>query len=663
MKRFLLLLTLVSLSIFADAQKGDFDFGRVTYKELEMSKYDPDTSAVAVVLNEFGRARFNEEVDVVFEYHARIKILKKEGLKKGDFQIPLFKDGNTVDREEKWLSLEAVTYNNESNKIVESKFDNKDFFLERYNKNFNVAKFALPNVKVGSIIEVKYTTSSPYYFQFHTWEFQDDIPKIYSEFWAEIPGNFVYSISLRGFNNLKVNTNEIMRDCFHMPGTGSSGYTSGKSDCALGKYVMENIPALREERFMTSKNNFLSAIYFELSEMTGANGVKVKFSEEWSDVDKKLKEHDYFGLKIKKARKFMEDIVTPLVATEPDELAKAKKIYDFFKSHYEWDETVQKYTDADIKKVYDTKKGSSADINLALVGALQSVDLNADPVLISTRDHIVPFKLHPQRSDFNYVVASVRVNNQLYLLDATDDFLPFGVLPMRCLNDQGRIISKEESGWVNLTPTQRQKTVITMNVKLDEAGELKGTMSLQYSGYDAIDQRKKINGKSKEEYVKELTKELNDAAIENYTVENETDLSKPLVEKMDVTLAGGEGSGSSIVYFNPFVMNRYEKNPFQSNERLYPVDLGAPIETGFYINVELPEGMMVDEAPKSIAFSLPNSGGKCLVNVSNTGGKVSLACVIALNKAIYTSEEYHYLKEFFARIVQIQQSSFVFKKK
>lgn len=78
----------------------DFLFGEVTYRELDIKKYDSDTSAVAVVLNEFGEAYFEDANDynLLFEYHARIKILKTEGVSHGTFEIPLRK---TSDDKEK----------------------------------------------------------------------------------------------------------------------------------------------------------------------------------------------------------------------------------------------------------------------------------------------------------------------------------------------------------------------------------------------------------------------------------------------------------------------------------------------------------------------------------------------------------------------------------
>ncbi len=654
-----MVLVFVLFSFTSKGQSGDFPFGKISYKELEMKAYEPDSSAVAVVISEFGKARFNDNVDLVFDYHVKIKILKKAGLEKADFAIPLYKDGNTADKEEKWMSLEATTFNVEANKIKETKFDNRNFILEKFSKNYNVAKFALPDVRVGSVIEVKYTTESPYYFQFHTWEFQDDIPKIYSEFWSYIPANFEYSITLKGFQKLTKSATELEKNCFIAPNAGGD---SPYSDCLLGKYVMENVPAFKEEMYMTSKRNFLSSIHYELSKIIESGGATTNYAENWKNVDQKLKENDYFGAKIKKAKRLMGDIVSPMVANEKDELKKARIVYEYFQKWYTWNGDEEKYSIEDVKKIYDNRKGSSADINLSLIGALQSINLNADPVLVSTRDHGIPFKEHPQRTDFNYVVSSLRIGNQLYLLDATDPYLPFGMLPMRCINDQGRLVSKDESSWVDLVSNQKQKTSISMNLKWMESGELKGLLTQQYSGYDAVDHRKKISETTEDEYLKSLAKDFGETELANYKVENKADLSQPLVEKMELTLNGFENTGSSIFYFNPFLLNRYEKNPFQSTERLYPVDLGSPIEKTYFVAIEMPDGFVLEEAPKSSAFVLPNGGGRCLFNVAIAGKKITTTFVLSLNKPSYSSEEYHYLKEFFARVVQIQQSQFVFKR-
>jgi hypothetical protein len=124
---------------------------------------------------------------------------------------------------------------------------------------------------------------------------------------------------------------------------------------------------------------------------------------------------------------------------------------------------------------------------------LQEVGLAANPVILATREIGLPNHLYPVISDFNYVIASVDINGEKYLLDASDHFLPFGLLPERCLNGSGRTISKkeEESGWVDIKPREKQKQQITLTLTLNE-NTFKGDLSIVSSGYEAYDKRKAI---------------------------------------------------------------------------------------------------------------------------------------------------------------------------
>jgi hypothetical protein len=332
------------------SQNGDFPFGKILHEELGMTTYAGDTSAAAVVLNEFGTAYFNDEVHIIFEKHLKIKILKKEGLKKGNFEVYLFKNGATFHDNERWVSLKASTFNYDGNNIKESVLDDKKVLIENTNANYNIVKIALENVKVGSVLEIKYITESPYYFNFKSWYFQSDIPKIRSEFWASLPGNFNYSISLNGFQKLTSQKSEVLRKCFLMPGAGSDGQRSAESDCSLSKYVMENVPALKEESYVSSMKNFTSSIHYELSEIIFPDGRKNTFSEEWKDVDYKLKEHEDFGQKIKKAKRILEDVIPGVIGSEGDALKKSTLIYSYINHWYSWSGDEDKYASQDAKK-------------------------------------------------------------------------------------------------------------------------------------------------------------------------------------------------------------------------------------------------------------------------------------------------------------------------
>ncbi|MBA4057019.1 MAG: hypothetical protein C0490_20055, partial [Marivirga sp.] len=113
----------------SSAQTSGFPFGKVTYRELEMTTYDKDTSAVAVVLNEAGEAYFENDgnYNLIFKHHLKIKILKKGGLKYGDFEITLRKNEKSS---ETLRMVTASTFNAENGPMTEVKLNPKNVFTE-----------------------------------------------------------------------------------------------------------------------------------------------------------------------------------------------------------------------------------------------------------------------------------------------------------------------------------------------------------------------------------------------------------------------------------------------------------------------------------------------------------------------------------------------------
>lgn len=638
------------------AQNSGFDFGKITYAELDMNAYPPDTTAGAVVLKEFGEAYISNDDDnnLIFEYHVKIKILKRSGFEEANFSIPLYKDGT---REEQWISLKATTFNLEGNGIKETKMEEKNFFLDKASRHHTLAKFTLPDIRVGSIIEVKYTLESPFFFNFRPWEFQGDIPKISSEYWAKIPGNYIYNIALKGFLKLTRNESVIVKDCYTPGG-------SYRAECVLGKFGMEHIPAFINEDYMTARSNFISCINFELSEIKRFDGTTNRITREWKDVDDELRKHENFGLQIRKARNLEDEKLKLMVGAETDPLRRATLIYYFVNRWYSWNGDDGKYSNTDIKKAYELRKGNVGDINLTLIGVLQAYDLEAYPVILSTRSNGLPVELYPVLSGFNYVIARVKIGEKEYLLDATDPFLPFGMLPIRCFNGRGRLISSSESGWMELKPLEKEKKVNTLDLKLLDNGSLHGKLTILSRGYAAVAARKEIvRMQDLKGYVKELELKWSNSEIINYANENLDDLTKPLIEKMEITIAGFDNPEAPTLYFSPFVSGRMEKNPFKSVERLYPVDLGVAEESTLMLTLELPTHLQVDESPANVAFQLPLGGGKFVLSTTNIGNKITMIHSLSLNKAIYGPDEYHHLKEYYARIIQAQQSQFVFKRK
>ncbi|HYG21080.1 MAG TPA: transglutaminase domain-containing protein [Ohtaekwangia sp.] len=646
--------TILLLHIFLTgySQEAGFSYGGVTYKDLNLQRYEHDTSAVAVVLKEFGHARFenSDRGMLLVEYHARIKILRKDGLKKANIEIPLHKQNGKT---ENVSAIKASSYNIENGRITETPLDPKSVFVENINEYTNLKKFAIPNVREGSIIEISYTFETPFHFNFKTWFFQTDIPKVESEYWATIPGNFTYNISLRGHLKLSKNESQVIKDCY----TPGGGY---KSDCARFKWSMTKVPAFVEEEYMTAASNFISAIYFELSEYKSFHGTTDKITREWKDVEQELRQHDHFGVQLRKGKDMADKHLDPLLMSDTDPLSKAEKVYAFIKDWYQWDNYYGKYSDG-IKKAFEQKKGNVGDINLSLVAALRYAGLDADPMILSTRENGLATELYPVLSDFNYVVAKLNVGDKVYLLDATDDFYGFGMIPERCLNGKGRVLGEKQSYWHDIQPTDKRKEVHLLSLKLADDG-ITGTIETSFYGYSAVRHRKDIYTSGEQAYVDDLANKL-DMTVEKFTFQNVDDLNKPLIRKLHVKIDPPMTGGGKSYLLNPFFLEKWKSNPFKSSERSYPVDFGAPLEEIYVLNIELPETFEATDLPRPVGLSLPGAGGRYVSNTTVSGTTLMVKNSFVIAKTVFTSGEYHYLKELFNHVIASQQTDLVIKKK
>lgn len=629
------------------AQDHGFPFGTtVTLNDLLKPKYEIDSTANAIVLNEFGDAYFNNDGSrLLVEIHSKIKILKSSGVEKGNFKILLRKGVSVRDELE---DLQGATFNISNGAIRRFELDKKSIFRET-DTNYEWIKFTLPNVQVGSVIEVKYLISTPFLLNYWPWEFQSDIPKLYSEFCAHISANYVYNISMRGFLKLDKNDHELR--------------SSPVLDVDVLKLGIKNIPAFREEQFMTAKSNFLSAVHFELAEIRHFNGTKNKISKEWKDVAQELFDHKDFGTQIKRARNLFEDKLSFMTGGAISPLEKAKQIFGWIQSRYQWNEYLGKYTDKGVRNAYENKKGNVGDINISLLGALQAAEITANPVILSTRENGLPTSLYPVLSEFNYVIVQVQIGEESFLLDATDPFIPFGIIPERCLNGTGRLLTKKEATEVDLMPKTKSRTISNLSLKLNTEGELTGTLQIKYYGYDAVNKRKQIMSFAQTSlYTKAISDRWKVRELRNHKIENLPDLERTLTEEMEIDFNSHDASSAERIYFNPFIIGQWNSNPFVASERKYPVDFGVAQEEIILLNLEYPADYKLDEIPKNMALAMPDKGGMFKFNFNNIGNKLNIYYSLNLTKPVYDSSEYFSLKDLFDRMLQLKQTDLVFIK-
>ena len=95
-------------------------------------------------------------------------------------------------------------------------------------------------------------------------------------------------------------------------------------------------------------------------------------------------------------------------------------------------------------------------------------------------------------------VDRLEVDGKEILMDATEKFRPYNVLPERVINGEGLMIGEKSSKWIRLrTNNEFDSKTITANFKLNDDDELEGDVSIVARGTAASRLRKTLYVKKK----------------------------------------------------------------------------------------------------------------------------------------------------------------------
>ncbi|UOG75889.1 DUF3857 and transglutaminase domain-containing protein [Hymenobacter tibetensis] len=657
-------------------QVDPIKFGKPNPEDFLASNFVADSAAEAVVLCDYGRSRF-EYIDgdfrVIFDRVTRIKILSKGGYDWATVEVPLYHQNS---REEKLTNVRGFTYNLVGKEVTKEKFD-ATIFREEASSNVTMRKFTLPKVREGSVIEYAYTVVSDFTFNFQDWQFQQTIPVRWSEYRASIPTYFDYKILMQGYEAPTVAEHSegamqvTVREGGSFEGGGFNTQRVAASSSTVNvplkthRWAIKDVPAFRDEPFMTSSRDYISRIDFELAGIRWEGQPYRAVADSWEKINTDLLADENFGQQLKRGS-FLKEQLTPLLAKEKDPAARVAAIHALVRKAVKYDGYDRLYSTSSIRKAYDQHRGTAADVNLLLIAALREAGFQANPVLLSTRNHgIVNQEFMPLLSRFNYVVAHVALpEGKEMLADATEELVPCGMLPTRCLNTTGRLIMPKaaDSRWISLTPQQRLTEYHNVQLTLDEKGGYTGKVHSEHSGYAGLRQRGQLSEKGEKKFVEELLKGREGWNIGKYQFNQRDVLDKPLGLDYELTSAGGDAA-ASMLYLKPLQHFGNTRNPFVHEDRKFPVDFGCALDETLVMTLTLPAGYEVEELPKPTSVALPDNGGRFMFQAQPLGSTIQITSRLSLARPVYSAEEYASLREFYRLVVAKQTEQLVLKKK
>jgi len=643
-----IIIILVCAHFTLQAQEVYKEFGIISPDEYKLTSHPTDSAAEAVVLYDIGSSRFNSSTRgfvIHYERATRIKILSEAGLKWAEIEIPFYREGDIY---EEIYELEALSYVFDNGAIKKVPLDLKNTYTEKINESWNVRKFALPNIKPGSIIEYRYKIASQYIFHLREWYFQWSIPVLYSEYTTTMVPFYEYTYIIQGTrkDQFELTTSEDRMNTRYFANTPYNDFSH--------KFVRKNIPAFRSEDFISSVDDYIAKIIFQLSKVNYPHGGTEQIMSTWEKLIENLLKNDDFGKYVKKATKAADKAIDMTNLREKSEPERFDEAIDFIKNNFLWDERYGIYATKSPSQLMEEKTGSAADINLFAVGMLNAAGIKSHPMLISTRRNGKIMTDYPFLTYFNYVVIVSTVDGKTVLTDATDDLALNDRISEKCINDAGLVIDKENPLWISTVPKvpSLNTTSLTMDIKSPD------TISVEFlkvlNEYDAL--RFKQSYAEKKEGIIETFKREN-IAIDDNSLQIKDPLKRSRSQYYSYTCNYRPDFLNRKMYISPFLHETLAENPLKENERTYPVDFTFKKSERFICKIRMPEGYSIAYIPPDTFTD--NDLYSLSYSTVISGETISVSMSYLLKKSIYQPEEYIEIKSCLDEIVKKSKEKIV----
>ena len=633
------LIILTTISLPANAQKGlvDFsDFGNFKKEEMDYKICPFDKDADAVVFYDKAISEYDKYYHLVTTRSIRFKILKEKGKSRGDISIGFY----SGDDFEKLRDVKAdiLTYDDQGQAIIYN-VDDKSMYITKESSIHSTLRFALPNVKVGSIIEYKYTSECKNYGGIKDWEFQKDMPVLSSiyKLYMLPRVEFAYTVHKSQFLNLETVVDKSVASIY---------------------FNMTDIPGLKDEEFSTNKRDYLQRVVFQQSGYENYFGRK-NIKNTWQDLNKELLDDQEFGRALTKVIPHTEE---PFNAcnqlTSP--LEKMKFLHNYIRSSMNWDHLYAKNCEDGLKKVWENKKGNSADINLLLINFLRANGLNAFPILTSEREHGKVDTTYPYLHQFSSVAACVDIYGKYYILDGVDRITPSGITPFKLLNTKGFIIDKENSKLITIEDNEKKyKTVINLLGRIDQSGNIKGEAIVYNFDYAKVYKLNAYN-KDLDKYRDGYMTRYPALKVDSMQVNGFDNDSGPLTESFQIKLPVPQSGAYYLLNYNLFA--GLEKNPFVSEHRFTDIDFGSQQSITLNAYFTLPDNSIIESIPGNISLKSPDNSISFNRISDKQDHNIRIIMKMDILKTDFAPEDYDMIRGFYKKVFEYLNEPIILKK-
>ena len=647
MKHLMLMLMMAASVAVVNGQTEPY--GKVSKTDLEQKASALDPAAEAEVIFETQEAELllmtNGDIEILLKRHERIKVFNENGLDRANIKLR-YRPRNGM---EAITRLEGATYNIDASGQVETiKLDRQSIFDKKIDNRYSSQTFTMPGVKAGSVFEFRYTVRRKF-FSFEDWAFQRDIPVRYSYCSLDYPQEFLFTPLFQT----------------SMPYSVNKKVTGVREKLMMS---MSNLPALREEPFISSTEDYMQRVSIRANGFN--NGVTViDLASTWPRIIRELMEDEDFGTQLTRniPRTTELDLALKTVDRPEDRM---KVVHQYVRSQMTWDQNHSIWALDGVRQAWAKKKGNSGEINLILVNLLKDAGLQAFPILLSTRDNGRINTAKPGYGQFNTVMAFVKIGDREYFLDATDQITPAHLVPASIQYSEGLVISKisaekslseQDWGWVTIwDDTHRFMHQVNIAGSIAPDGVIKGEAFVNSTDYAKVSSLRDMRDGQEQFVQSHFGRFPQGMKIDGFKAVNMDRDSLPLEQAFSFTMpvsASGE-----YQYFSLNLFSGLDRNEFIAEDRKSDVFFGTNQRytiNGFF---SIPSGYQFEELPRNTRLIMPDTSIVFSRLMQAADNKLQFRISVEYNRPVFTIDEYPEFREFYRKMYAMLNEQIVIKK-
>jgi len=373
----------------------------------------------------------------------------------------------------------------------------------------------------------------------------------------------------------------------------------------------------------------------------------------------------YYGLveNLKKPKAPELEMLVNSLNNEGLELDRVKNIFKWVQSNINYlafEDGMRGFQPDKAINVYRKKYGDCKDMSSLLIGLLNAAELEGHFGWTGSRD--IPYSYYnlPTLSVDNHMIAVYQTGDATILLDATDEYLPFGLPPYSLQNKEVLIEKGPNNFEIYKVPvidaSLNSKTdyctlTIGENTKLIGKGEC--NLENYYKNSSAHSFLK--SRKEKKSVRRFLSKGNNKFYLKDYAFTNLENRDTSTLIKYDFELNDYVKQINNEYYINLNLNRSYTKFSIEEDD--------CPIENRFKFTdinkyvLEIPDGYSVGNIPEDKTFK--NTFFEFEVSYTAENNKILYESKVKYNYLILEPEDFHYWHEFKSELKKAFRQSIV----